>query len=111
MKAKIHTSQTLCSLVLACCKRWKSPTRFRCFFSRKFFIECATVECKVGKKKQEITELKKKLLDYELQEETDQPSRSEELAASFVEPHITVVDGRYEIPVSLKSKIVGRIAQ
>ena len=46
------------------------------------------------------------MLEYELQDETVQPSRSEELAASLVEPHITVVDGRYEIPVPLKNKIV-----
>ena len=56
--------------------------------------------------KHEIAELKQKLLEYELQDETVQPLRNEELAASLVEPHITVVDGRYKIPVPLKNEIV-----
>ena len=46
------------------------------------------------------------MLEYELQDETVQPSRKEELAASLVKPHTTVVDGRYEIPVPLKNEIV-----
>ena len=54
---------------------------------------------------QEIGELKQKLLEYELQNESVQPSRSEELLASLVEPRISVVDGRYEIPVPLKNEI------
>ena len=56
--------------------------------------------------KDEIAELRQKLLEYELQDETILPSRSEELAASLVEPHIAVVDGRYEIPVHLINEIV-----
>ena len=36
--------------------------------------------------KHEIAELRQKLLEYELQDEAVQPSRSEELAASLVEP-------------------------
>ena len=56
--------------------------------------------------KHEIAEFRQKLLEYELQNEAVQPSRSEELAVSLVEPHITVVDGRYEILVPLKNVIV-----
>ena len=59
--------------------------------------------------KHKITELKQKLLEYELPDETVQPSRSKELAASLVEPQIIVVDGRYEIPVPLKNEIVEKL--
>ena len=56
--------------------------------------------------KHKIAELWQKLLEYELQDETVQPSRSGELAASLFEPHITVVDGQYDIPVPLRNEIV-----
>ena len=76
------------------------------FSSQKVSIECATANCEVGKMKHKIAELKQKLLEYELQDEAAQLSRSEKLAASLLEPHITVVNGRYEIPVLLKNEIV-----
>ena len=38
------------------------------FSSRKVSIECDTVECEIGKMKHEIAKLRKKLLEYELQE-------------------------------------------
>ena len=59
--------------------------------------------------KHEIAVLRQKLLEYGLQDETVQPSVSEELAASLVKPHIIVADGRYEIPVPLKNEIVERL--
>ena len=76
------------------------------FSSRKVSMKCVNVECEVGKMKQEIAELRQKLLEYELQDDTVQPSRSAELVASLVEPHTTAVNGRYEIPVPLKNEII-----
>ena len=47
------------------------------------------------------------MFELELQDEIVQPSRNEELAHELTVPHIKVVDeGRYGIPVPLKSKKV-----
>ena len=61
--------------------------------------------CDCTKLKEENAALKKALSELELQDEMVQPSRNEELAHELTVPHIKVVDeGRYEIPVPLKSK-------
>ena len=61
--------------------------------------------CDCTKLKEENAALKKALSELELQDEMVQPSRNEELAHELTVPNIKVVDeGRYEIPVPLKSK-------
>ena len=61
--------------------------------------------CDCTKLKEENAALKKALFELELQDEMVRPSRNEELALELTVPHIKVVDeGRYEIPVALKSK-------
>ena len=70
-------------------------------------VDCDTNECE--QLRQEITELKAALRQVELEDEETQPSRSEELACSLVEPNVKVKDGRYEIPVPLRSDIVKKI--
>ena len=70
-------------------------------------VDCDTNECE--QLRQEITELKAALRQVELENEETQPSKSEELACSLVEPNVKVKDGRYEIPVPLRSDIVKKI--
>ena len=59
--------------------------------------------------RQEITELKMALQQVELEDEKTQPSWSEELACSLMEPNVKVKDVRYEIPVLLRPDIVKKI--
>ena len=70
-------------------------------------VNCDSSECE--QLRQEITELKAALRQVELENEETQPSRSEELACSLVEPNVKVKDGRYEIPVPLRPDIVKEI--
>ena len=70
-------------------------------------VDCDTNECE--QLTQEITELKAALRQVELKNEETQPSKSEEFAYSLVEPNVKVKDGRYEIPVPLRSDIVKKI--
>ena len=61
--------------------------------------------CDCTKLKKENAVLKKALFELELQDEMVQSLRNEELAHVLTVPNIKVVDeGRYEIPVPLKSK-------
>ena len=61
--------------------------------------------CDCTKVKEENAPLKKALFELELQDEMVQQSRNEELAHELTVTNIKVVDeGRYEIPVPLKSK-------
>ena len=70
-------------------------------------VDCDTNECK--QLRLEITEIKAALRQVELENEETQLSRSEKLACSLVEPNVKVKDGRYEIPVPLRSDIVKKI--
>ena len=56
-----------------------------------------------------LSDLKEVLRRQELKDEIIQPSKSEELARELVEPNVKLVDGRYEIPVPLKSDIVNNL--
>ena len=56
-----------------------------------------------------FSDLKEVLRKQELEDEIIQPSKSEELAGELVEPNVKRVDGRYEIPVPLKSDIVNSL--
>ena len=49
------------------------------------------------------------LRQVELESKKTQSSRNEELACSLVEPNIKVRDGRYEIPVPLRTDVVKKI--
>ena len=60
---------------------------------------CNANEC--DRLKLEITSLKERLRDYELDDEIVQPSQNDELTRQLVETHIKVVNERYEIPVPL----------
>ena len=65
---------------------------------------CNVNEC--DRLKLEITSLKERLRNYELDDEIVQPSQNDELTRQLVEPHIKVVNERYEIPVPLKTDVV-----
>ena len=58
---------------------------------------------------QEIASLKETIREYELQDEVIQPSRTDELARNLVEPHISVVNGRYEMPVPFKTEMLKKL--
>ena len=58
---------------------------------------------------QEIGSLKETIREYELQDRLIQPSRTDELAKSLVEPHISVVNGRYEMPVPFKTEMLKKL--
>ena len=66
--------------------------------------------CDCFKLKQEIFSLKENICQYELQDEVLQPSRTDELTSSLVEPNIRVVNGRYEMPVPLKSGMLDKLS-
>ena len=68
-------------------------------------VEVEPCKCDIHKfqiLKQEIAGLKETLHEIEFQNEVIQPSKNDEKARSLVEPHIKVVNERYEIPVPLK---------
>ena len=58
---------------------------------------------------QEIASLKETIREYELQDELIQPSRTDELARSLVEPHISVVKGRHQMPVPFKTEMLKKL--
>ena len=58
------------------------------------------MQTSVSKLNIEITSLKEKLRNYELDDETVQLSQNDQLTRQLVEPYIKVVNERYEIPVS-----------
>ena len=68
---------------------------------------CNVNEC--DRLKLEITGLKERLRNYELDDEIVQPSQNDELTRQLVEPHIKVVNERYKIPVPLKTDIVSTL--
>ena len=68
---------------------------------------CNVNEC--DRLKVEITSLKERLRNYELDDEIVQPSQNDELTRQLVEPHIKVVNERYEIPVPLKTDVVSSL--
>ena len=59
--------------------------------------------------KQDITELKATLRQFELENEEIRPSRSEELACSLVESNVGLKDGRYKNQVPLRADIVKKM--
>ena len=66
--------------------------------------------CDCFKLKEEIFSLKETVRQYELQDEVLQPSRTDEFTSSLVEPNIKVVNGRYEMPVPLKSGMLDKLS-
>ena len=70
-------------------------------------VDCDTSECE--QLRREITKPKAALRQVELEEEETQPSRSKELACSFVEPNVKVKDGYYEVSIPLRPDIVKKI--
>ena len=66
--------------------------------------------CDYSKLKQEISSLKETVCQYELQDEVLQPSTTDELTSSLVEPNIRVVNGRYEMPVPLKLSMLDKLS-
>ena len=72
-------------------------------------VEVEPCECDIHKfqeLKQEIAGLKETLREIEFQNEVIQSSKNDEKARSLVEPHIKVVNERYEILVPLKQDII-----
>ena len=61
------------------------------------------------KLKGEIAQLKESLRESNLEDETVQPSRSDQTAKELVETGIKVVDNRYEIPVPFNMDVVKRL--
>ena len=68
---------------------------------------CNVNEC--DRLKLEITSLKERLRDYELDDEIVQPSQNDELTRQLVGPHIKVVSERHKIPVPLKAHVVSTL--
>ena len=46
------------------------------------------------------------LHNYDVEDESIQPSKNDEITRLFVEPNIKVVDNRYEIPVPIKKDVI-----
>ena len=57
-----------------------------------------------------MASLKEALREYELDNEIIQPSKTDELAKSLAEPHIKVVNGRYEMPVPIKNEVLLKLS-
>ena len=66
-------------------------------------------ECECERLKNEISNLKEALHAIELDDETIQPSKSEEIARKMVASSINLKDGRYEIAVPLKTEIAEKL--
>ena len=84
----------------------------RKFASLKFFIsrinfsvEPLRSERSCNELQQEITLLKETIREYELQDELIQPFGTDEIARNLVKPHISVVNGRYVMPVPFKTEM------
>ena len=67
--------------------------------------ECCD-ECECDQLKQEISELKDSLRNYEIDDEVIQPSVTDDIARQLVESNVRVKNGRYEIPVPLKTNML-----
>ena len=59
--------------------------------------------CACDELKNEIVSLKQTLSQLRLEDETIQPSQTDEIARALVESNLKVVDGRYEVPIPLKT--------
>jgi len=53
--------------------------------------------------------LKKNLRKLKLEDEVLQPSKNEEIARKLVESNVKVLNGRYEIPVPLKTDVADKL--
>ena len=62
--------------------------------------------CDNSKLREENSALKQLIREYELMDETVQPSKNDERVFELAELKIAIKDGRYQIPVPLKSKEV-----
>ena len=67
--------------------------------------ECCD-ECECYQLEQETSELKDSLRNYEMDDEVIQPSMNEDIARQLVESNVRVKNGRYEIPVPLKTNVL-----
>ena len=67
--------------------------------------ECCD-ECECDQLKQEISELKDSLRNYQMDDEVIQPSVNDDIARQLVESNVRVKNGRYEIPVPLKTNML-----
>ena len=86
------------------------PTDTNSYRTFKLAIQSMTdTSCDCVKLKREIDELKAIVREYELQDESVQSSRTDELANSLVSPHINVVNERYEMPVPFKNDILAKL--
>ena len=81
----------------------------------KFSDPLSTVRINIGspvsnpvcdniKVREENSGLKQLIREYELMDETVQPSKNDECAFELTEPKIAIKDGRYQITVTLKSE-------
>ena len=67
--------------------------------------ECGD-QCECDQLKLEISELKDSLRNYEMDDEVIQPSVNADIARQVVESNVRVKNGRYEIPVPLKTNML-----
>ena len=62
--------------------------------------------CECDELKNEIVTLKQTLSQLRLKDETIQSSQTDEIARALVESNLKVADGRYEVPIPLKTDVV-----
>ena len=79
------------------------------FMTRRALVADKQATCECERLRVEVSDLKEVLCRQELENEIIQPSKSEELARELVECNVKLVDGRFEIPVPLKSDIVNSL--
>ena len=77
--------------------------------TRRALVADKQATCECERLRVEVSDLKEVLRRQELENKIVQPSKSEELARELVELNFKLVDGRYEIPVPLKSDIVNSL--
>ena len=86
------------------------PVELDSFSSFRVGVEALpSAACDCNELKQKVVALKEALRECEMEDETIQPSKTDELAKSLVEPHIKVVDGCYEMPVLIKNEILQKL--
>ena len=79
----------------------------RSLMALKVLTDSAVSNCKAcDELKNELVAVKDALPEYNLLDEELLPSKSDELACNLVEPFIEVKEGRYQIPVPLKSEVL-----
>ena len=79
------------------------------FMTHRALVADKRATCACERLRVEVSDSKEVLRRPELEDEIIQPSKSKELARELVEPNFRLVDGRYEIPVPLKSDIVNNL--